>query len=69
MLRSWRLVGLSEGLIYLHDNEMVHGDLKGVSFYYYDSPVILIDLPQGEHINRPYWLCTPSRLRLAHNHL
>ena len=34
-LKSLQLEGVTKGLIYLHSNGMVHGDLKGVSFRFF----------------------------------
>jgi len=28
----WQLIGVANGLKYMHDLRMVHGDLKGVRF-------------------------------------
>ena len=32
LLRTLQLAGVAKGLIYLHNNDLVHGDLKGVRF-------------------------------------
>ena len=45
-----QLADVTIGLIYLHDNGMVHGDLKGVSFRSLEYSAALKNVTcQGEH--------------------
>ena len=63
-----QLKGISRGLAYMHGEEMVHGDLKGVNL---PTPVqlfcLLTDLSKGQHSDRPRWPRAPRRLR-THYH-
>ena len=67
----FQLEGVAEGLIYVHDQGMIHGDLKGVClclsepcFYSND-----LDACQGEHIDRQNRCRAPGRLWFAYGHL
>ena len=68
-LTTPQLVGVAKGLIYIHNEGMIHGDLKGVCLGYSGSCFCLADLNicQGEHTDRPYRQCSSSRLRSTHD--
>ena len=69
-LKSLQLEGVAKGLIYLHSNEMVHGDIKGVSFRFFESIYCLNKLTrQGKHPDRRNRSSPPGRLRSTHNRL
>jgi hypothetical protein len=54
----------------MHDQEMVHGDLKGVGVPANPSHCHLThSLYQGQHPGRSKWPRTPSRFRVPHHHL
>lgn len=46
-----QLSGVSRGLIYIHEQGMVHGDLKGVSFRFFVGVALLPDSLQ--RLQRP----------------
>ena len=65
-----QLAGVAKGLIYLHDSEMVHGDLKGVSFRSLELLCYFNNLAhQGEHPNRRNRSGPLRRLRSTHDRL
>lgn len=56
----------------MHDQEMIHGDLKGVrlrTLVYSSKPHLLTRLYQGEHPDRQERLRTSSRLRTSYDRL
>ena len=69
-LKIFQLAGVAKGLIYLHDSEMVHGDLRGVSFRSLEL-LWRVHKPirQGEHSDRRSPSGPSCRLRSTHNRL
>ena len=58
------------GLIYIHGQGMIHGDLKGVRFRQLESLSYLTELIcQGQHTDRPNWQRLPGGLWSAYDHL
>ena len=67
-LKSLQLVDVVNGLIYLHSNGMVHGNLKGVSFRSLELFWRLDKFThQGEHTDRRNRSSPPGRLRSTHD--
>ena len=69
--KTLQLIGVSKGLIYIHGQGMIHGDLKGVCLRYLRSCSRHTDLNirQGKHSDRPSWKSPPCRLRPAYHHI
>ena len=65
-----QLGGVARGLIYIHSQGMIHGDLKGVCSRRLQSLPYLTEFTcQGQHIDRPSRPRLPGRLRSTHDHL
>jgi hypothetical protein len=65
-----QLRDVTRGLIYIHSQGMIHGDLKGVCFLRLESPFHLTEFTsQGKHTDRPDWARSPSGLWSADNNL
>jgi hypothetical protein len=64
-----QLEDVAWGLMYIHSQGMIHGDLKGVRFWWPVPPPSLTDFPyQGKHPNRPNWPRPAGRLWPACDH-
>ena len=69
-LKILQLAGVAKGLIYLHGSEIVHGDLKGVSFRSLELPWRFNKhTRQGEHPDRRSRSGPSCRLRSTHDRL
>ena len=53
----------------MHDQEMVHGDLKGVGTSANPNQYLTHSALQGKHPGRSEWPRTSSRFRVPHHHL
>ena len=62
-----QLGDVAVGLIYMHEQGMVHGDLKGVRFPVLGSPSIPDGHCQGQRPDRRNQTRTPGRLWSAHS--
>jgi hypothetical protein len=71
LLTILQLEGVARGLIYIHSQGMIHGDLKGVRCQSLGLHFYLTDFNfhQGQHPDRPDWPCPPRRLWSAYDHL
>ena len=62
-----KLSDVTSGLYYLHSCNIVHGDLKGVS-YCPESGLPGVDTRPAKHPRGRCWLCTDHGLRSCHSH-
>ena len=66
-----QLGGVARGLIYIHSQGVIHGDLKGVRLWWSGSCFHLTDftVTQGQHPDRPNRPGPPRRLRTCYDYL
>ena len=63
LMIAWppQLQGVARGLIYMHGEGMIHGDLKGVGLRASQSPFCLLTRSfQGQYFDQPGWSGMPS---------
>jgi len=59
------------GLEYLHDQEVIHGDLKGVRLSTYHHSAMcrfMLTRPRGQYSDKPQWPRLHCRLRSTYDH-
>lgn len=66
---SLQLVDVANGLEYLHSVDLVHGDLKGVSFASLAGQAVITDCPIGKCLNQFRSARNVSRLWSYFNHI
>ena len=64
-----QLEDVVEGLAYMHEQEMAHGDLKGVRSQAPCLPTISNLYREGEHRHRRELPCAPRRLWSTEDHI
>jgi len=67
-LPSCQLLGVAEGLAYLHSCNVIHGDLKGVCIFAHHDMSLLRNPNQAEHNGRRIQQRTNHRLRSRCHH-
>ena len=65
---TFQLGGVARGLIYIHNEGMIHGDLKGVRSRQRVT-FLSYRVYQGKHPDRPIWSCPPRGFWSAYHYL